>query len=70
MKSLFLFIVLAREEIAERSFTVTLTSMFFSLKILELEIFTFEFSIYRSIFKQTRLEWLDIKVGFEELTEV
>lgn len=41
-----------------------------SLKILELEIFTFEFSIFRSIFKQTRLEWLDIKVGFEELTEV
>lgn len=31
MKSLFLFIVLASEEIAEGSFTVTLTSMFFSL---------------------------------------
>lgn len=56
---------------AEGSFTDTLTSMLFSLyKILELEIFTFEFSICRSIFKQTRLEWLDIKVGFEELTEV
>lgn len=80
MKSLFLFMKnfycpgwcdSAGDEVAEGCFTVTLPSMFFSLKILELEIFTFEFSIFRSIFyKQSRLEWLDIKVEIEELTEV